>query len=203
MAASKQRGPGRPFPKGVSGNPGGRPKGLARPLVFPGESISLAETTGSRTGSSRSLRGSRFLWSGDSHGECPFGSARATLMVWQLRATAAGSSRSIQRESEGQMRPSRRKSFARSGNYDRFAMETREEGGRLTGVRLSGEPEVPYIGPGWHVQHRRWPPGSVAAYTGEAEHSDRPIVNAPIGARDRSGVTLAGRSAVELALLSP
>ena len=41
------------------------------------------------------------------------------------------------------------------------------------------------------------------AYTGEAEHSDRPIVNAPIGDRDRSGATLAGRSAVELALLSP
>src|SRR6266849_6873563 len=34
------------------------------------------------------------------------------------------------------------------------------------------------------------------AYTGEAEHSDRPIVNAPIGDRDRSGATLAGRSAV-------
>ena len=41
------------------------------------------------------------------------------------------------------------------------------------------------------------------AYSGEAEHPDRPIVNAPIGDRDRSGATLAGRSAVELALLSP
>jgi hypothetical protein len=40
------------------------------------------------------------------------------------------------------------------------------------------------------------------AYFGEAEHPDRPIVNAPIGDRDRSGATLAGRSAVELALLS-
>jgi hypothetical protein len=44
---------------------------------------------------------------------------------------------------------------------------------------------------------------SLTAYTGEAEHPDRPIVNAPIGDRDRSGATLAGRSAVELALLSP
>jgi hypothetical protein len=42
-----------------------------------------------------------------------------------------------------------------------------------------------------------------SAYTGEAEHPDRPIVNAPIGDRDRSEATLAGRSAVELALLSP
>ncbi|HET9492333.1 MAG TPA: hypothetical protein VFR64_21625, partial [Methylomirabilota bacterium] len=42
-----------------------------------------------------------------------------------------------------------------------------------------------------------------SAHTGEAEHPDRPIVNAPIGDRDRSGATLAGRSAVELALLSP
>ncbi len=41
------------------------------------------------------------------------------------------------------------------------------------------------------------------AYTGEAEHRDRSIVNAPIGDRDRSEATLAGRSAVELALLSP
>ena len=41
------------------------------------------------------------------------------------------------------------------------------------------------------------------AYTGEAERQDRPIVNAPIGDRDRSGATLAGRSAVELPLLSP
>jgi hypothetical protein len=42
-----------------------------------------------------------------------------------------------------------------------------------------------------------------AAYTGEAEHCDRSNVNAPIGDRDRSEATLAGRSAVELALLSP
>ena len=41
------------------------------------------------------------------------------------------------------------------------------------------------------------------AYSGEAEHRDRLIVNAPIGDRDRSGATLAGWSAVELALLSP
>ena len=33
-----------------------------------------------------------------------------------------------------------------------------------------------------------------AAYTAEAEHRDRSIVNAPIGDRDRSGPTLAGRS---------
>jgi ATP-dependent DNA ligase len=41
------------------------------------------------------------------------------------------------------------------------------------------------------------------AHTGEADHSDRLIVNAPIGDRDRSVATLAGRSAVELCLLSP
>jgi hypothetical protein len=41
------------------------------------------------------------------------------------------------------------------------------------------------------------------AYSGEAEHPDRFIVNAPIGDRDRSEATLAGGSAVELALLSP
>ena len=41
------------------------------------------------------------------------------------------------------------------------------------------------------------------AYTGDREHPDRPIVNALIGDRDRSAATLAGRSAVELALLSP
>jgi hypothetical protein len=29
MKAAGQRVPGRPFPKGVSGNPGGQPKGLA------------------------------------------------------------------------------------------------------------------------------------------------------------------------------
>jgi hypothetical protein len=31
-----------------------------------------------------------------------------------------------------------------------------------------------------------------AAYSGEAEHRDRLIVNAPIGDRDRSEATLAG-----------
>jgi hypothetical protein len=41
------------------------------------------------------------------------------------------------------------------------------------------------------------------AYSGEAEHPDRFIVNASIGDRDRSEATLAGRSAVEFALLSP
>jgi hypothetical protein len=41
------------------------------------------------------------------------------------------------------------------------------------------------------------------AYTGDREHPDRTIVNAPIGDRERSEATLAGRSAVELALLSP
>jgi hypothetical protein len=45
--------------------------------------------------------------------------------------------------------------------------------------------------------------GVLAAYTGEAEHRDRSMVNAPIGDRDRSEATLVGRSAVELALLSP
>jgi len=45
--------------------------------------------------------------------------------------------------------------------------------------------------------------GDPNAYTGEAEHRDRSMVNAPIGGRDRSEATLVGRSAVELALLSP
>lgn len=39
---AKRRVPGRPFPKGVSGNPGGRPKGLAervRALTGEGEEI--------------------------------------------------------------------------------------------------------------------------------------------------------------------
>jgi hypothetical protein len=48
-----------------------------------------------------------------------------------------------------------------------------------------------------------WKRRGVSAYTGEAEHRDRSNVNAPIGDRDRSEATLAGRSAVELALLSP
>jgi hypothetical protein len=48
-----------------------------------------------------------------------------------------------------------------------------------------------------------WLGALLSAHTGEAEHPDRPIVNAPIGDRDRSEATLAGRSAVELALLSP
>jgi hypothetical protein len=42
-----------------------------------------------------------------------------------------------------------------------------------------------------------------SAYTGDREHPDRPIVNAPIEDRERSEATLAGRSAVELGLLSP
>jgi hypothetical protein len=42
-----------------------------------------------------------------------------------------------------------------------------------------------------------------SAHSGEAEHPDRFIVSAPIADRDRSEATLAGRSAVELALLSP
>ncbi len=54
------------------------------------------------------------------------------------------------------------------------------------------------------VRAQRWI-GDLAllAYTGEAEHRDRSMVNAPIGGRDRSEATLVGRSAVELALLSP
>jgi hypothetical protein len=36
------------------------------------------------------------------------------------------------------------------------------------------------------------------AYSGEAEHPDRCIVNAPIGDRDRSGATLGDQSVVEL-----
>jgi predicted ATP-dependent serine protease len=48
------------------------------------------------------------------------------------------------------------------------------------------------------VHHERKAGG---AYTGEGEHRDRSMVNAPIGDRDRSEATLAGRSAVELALL--
>ncbi len=58
--------------------------------------------------------------------------------------------------------------------------------------------ETRYAAKSWKRQRR-----VIIAYTGEAEHPDRPIVNAPIGDRDRSGATLAGRSAVELSLLSP
>jgi len=32
LAVAKRRGPGRPFGKGHSGNPGGRPKGLVRAI---------------------------------------------------------------------------------------------------------------------------------------------------------------------------
>jgi hypothetical protein len=44
---------------------------------------------------------------------------------------------------------------------------------------------------------------ALGAYSGHREQPDRSMVNAPIGDRDRSGATLAGRSAVELALRSP